>query len=122
MEFLGQMNQATIVISMPKHYEQKRIIEDTFDHVTATPSTNSIFDAGHLIRNCKALVSPDTALVHIASCYDTPVLALYRQPLDFQNFPPFSHNNQILMAPDHDVSRIPVSEVLETFSRLEAML
>jgi len=121
-KFLQQIKRPTFVIAMPKHLQEKLIIEETFDHVIPSPSTKSIFDAGHLIKNCRILVSPDTALVHIASCFNTPVLALYRQTLDLQNFPPFSEKNQVLMAPDLHISGISTSEVIKSFRELDNVI
>ncbi len=115
IDFLQEIKQPTYVIAMPKHQQDKQVLETTIDHVIPSPSTKTIFDAGHLIEHSKILVSPDTALVHIASCFNTPVLALYRQPLDLQNFPPMSLNHEFLMAPEQEISEIPTSEVIEAF-------
>jgi ADP-heptose:LPS heptosyltransferase len=119
MEFLQKIKQPTCIIAMPKHQQEKQVLEENFDHIIPSPPTRSIFDAGYLINHSKILISPDTALVHIASCFNTPTLALYRQPLDLQNFPPLSKNHKSVMAPNLDISDISTSEVIESFSLLE---
>ena len=118
-EFLGKLSLPVIIIAMPKQIAAKKELESEFSHVISSPPTSSIFDAGHLIRHSRILLSPDTALVHIASCYNTPVVALYRQPLDLQKFPPFSSKQQVLMSKDQNIASITVPEVLEAFQRLQ---
>jgi len=121
-EFLNEINQPTFIIAMPKHQEVKQELEKSFDHVIASPPTKSIFDAGHLIKHSKILISPDTALVHIASCFNIPTLALYRQPLDLLNFPPLAKNHKVLMAPDLFISGINVADVIKAFQELNSKI
>ena len=120
--FLTEINQPFIVIAMPKQMADKRNLESRFSHVIPSPPTKNIFDAGHLISHSRALLSPDTALVHIASCFNTPVIALYRQPLDLRKFPPFSKEQEVLMAEDLEISSIPVKDVIHAFHKLQARI
>ena len=39
--------------------------------------TNSIFELAELIRNSNLLVTPDTSAVHIASCFNTPIVCFF---------------------------------------------
>lgn len=41
--------------------------------------TNSIFELAELIRNSNLLVTPDTSAVHIASCFNTPIVCFFHK-------------------------------------------
>ena len=73
----------------------------------------SLFDVGYIIRHATALLTTDTAAVHIASCFDTPVLALYRNSRDLAKFPPLSERSRVLLALDDDLTSISVTDVCE---------
>jgi len=117
-EFLGNISLPVIIIAMPKHMVEKKELESEFSHIIPSPSTGNIFEAGQLIKHSRILLSPDTALVHIASCFNTAVLALYRQPLDLRKFPPFSSKQQVLMSKDQNIASIPVTDVLDALHKL----
>jgi ADP-heptose:LPS heptosyltransferase len=118
MDLLRRTAEPTVVVSMPKHLELKRALEGRFDHVIPSPPTRSIFDVGRVIEQLGLLVSTDTALIHVASCFDTPVLALYKIGSDLQRFPPLSTAQRTIVAPDADLGRISAEQVLELYGEL----
>ena len=115
IEFLNHVEQQVMVIAMPKHYEQKRRIEESYPNVISSPPTKSIFDANHVIRHLKLLISTDTSLIHIASCHNIPVFALYRIKNDLIEFAPLSEKQYTIIAPDGNFRNIKPDTVIEKF-------
>jgi ADP-heptose:LPS heptosyltransferase len=122
IEFLKQIDQPVMVIAMPIHYEQKQTIENTFKNVIKSPPTRSIFEVSHVIKHLKLLISPDTSLIHIASCFNIPVLAFYRIENDLIEFPPLSEKQYTIMAPEGDINKIRSTVVIEDFHKFVATL
>lgn len=102
-----------VVLAAPEHAMDRHELESKLNGVIPSPATASLFDVGYIIRHATALLTTDTAAVHIASCFDTPVLALYRNPRDLAKFPPLSGRSRVLLALDDDLTSISVTDVRE---------
>lgn len=78
-------------------------------------TTNTILDAAAIVARSRAVVSPDTSIVHIASAFNRPVVGLY--PPNRENlatFGPLSDRQCVLMpGPDQELSTIPLKDVIE---------
>ena len=89
-----------IILSAPGELAQKRQIEKPNPNVLPSPSTRNIYEVGEIVKKLKLLITPDPSLVHIASCYNTPIVALYRKHLaDRTQFAPLSIQQQIIISP-----------------------
>lgn len=118
-EFLRQMKQPTVVFSTPDRESDKRRLEESFPFVLKSPQTGSIYEAGQIIRHLKLLVSPDTSLIHVASCYDTPVVGLYRSfSIHLDRFYPYLVPNRIIVSPTHRIEDIPVEQVVQAVEEM----
>ena len=79
-----------IVLSAPGDIEQKKRIEQECGNVFPSPETKNLHEANLILEKLKLLVTPDTAMVHVASCANTPVIGLYgKAPQDQSRFGPF---------------------------------
>lgn len=79
-------------------------------------------DIYSIIKNSHLVISPDTAIVHIAAAFNIPLLGLYSGLNDFyQKFHPLSHIFQIINAPDGFNGIEPITP-FEVSSGLEAIL
>jgi len=108
-----------IILSAPAELAQKRQIEEPHPNVLASPSTRNIYEVGEIVKKLKLLVTPDTSLVHIAACYNTPILALYRKRLaDRTQFAPLSTQQQIIISPTPDVIDIDPTQVTTALREL----
>jgi len=47
--------------------------------------TNSILDVAEIIRGIDILITPDTSLVHIASCFNVPTISIHEKNKDSYN-------------------------------------
>ncbi len=112
-------DETFIILSAPGELAEKRQIELPHANVLPSPSTRNIYEVGKIVKKLKLLVTPDTSLVHIAACYNTPILALYRKRLaDRTQFAPLSTQQQIIISPTPDVIDIDPKEVTTTLQNL----
>jgi len=78
-------------------------------------TTNTILDAAAIVARSRAVVSPDTSIVHIASAFNRPVVGLY--PPNKENlatFGPLSDRHIVLIpAPEQELTTIPLGDVME---------
>lgn len=112
-ELLLGVDGPFVVLAAPEHATDRHELESKLNGAIPSPATGSLFDVGCIIRHATLLLTTDTAAVHIASCFDTPVLALYRNPRDLAKFPPLSKRNEVVLAPDNDLTSISVADVRE---------
>ena len=112
-------DETFIILSAPGELAEKRQIELPHANVLPSPSTRNIYEVGEIVKKLKLLVTPDTSLVHIAACYNTPILALYRKRLaDRTQFAPLSTQQQIIISPTPDVIDIDPKEVTTSLQNL----
>jgi ADP-heptose:LPS heptosyltransferase len=122
LHLLSLIKQPVVVLAMPEHQGIKKIIEKSNAHVIKSPQTKTIFDAGHIIRNLKLLISPDTSLIHVASCFNIPVIAFYRLKEDLMRFSPLSDVKEVIIAPRHEINNISPEQVYHVFERIWTQL
>jgi heptosyltransferase III len=93
-----------IIFSAPDDLEEKRELEQQHANVQPSPSTGNLNEVGEIVKNLKILISPDTALIHVASCFETPLIGLYRKSLiDHNQFGPLSQLQEVIVSPTPDV-------------------
>lgn len=82
--------------------------------------TGSLMEAAALVEHSHGLITADTSIVHIASVFNTPILALYfRAPRMIKKFAPLSQIQHVLVAPGEEpVAVIEVDEVIEEAKRM----
>jgi ADP-heptose:LPS heptosyltransferase len=114
-EFLNHIDAHVIILSTKEHLDNKRALEQEFSQVIPSPLTPSIFDVGYMVQHMQVLVTPDTSLVHVASCYDTPIVALYRLERDLQKFKPMSKLNRVHVTPSGELDDIQPSDVVRSY-------
>ena len=114
-EFLNQIDEDVIILATKEHLDNKRILEQEFSQIIPSPLTPTIFDVGYMVQHMRVLVTPDTSLVHVASCYDTPIVALYRLERDLKKFKPMSKLNRVHVTPSTVLDDIQPSDVVRSY-------
>ena len=109
--FPGEM---FIVLSAPGDIEQKKSIEKQCGNVFPSPETKNLHEANLILEKLKLLVTPDTAMVHVASCANTPVIGLYGQaPQDQSRFAPFLIDYRMVISATSLVRDIEPEKVID---------
>lgn len=85
-----------VLLTFPDVTEKLKAIAKEYNNVFIYENTETVFDTIELIRNASLVISPDTAIVHIAAGFSKPLIAFYSQ--DQENFNHWQPNNA---APTH---------------------
>jgi ADP-heptose:LPS heptosyltransferase len=79
----------------------------------------SILEAGPIIQNSNLLISPDTAMIHIADAVGTPMVGLFSG--DYRNvrrYRPYWVKYKILQSSTLSIQGIEPNEVFNAFEEL----
>jgi heptosyltransferase III len=124
VELLRQMRSAglsTVVFSTPADRIEALAVADAAGAIAA-PESPDILHAAALLEETRLLVSPDTAMIHVAAAHDVPVVGLYlpaepHMPL----WDPWQVPCRLLRTPDAArVSAIEPSTVMDAVADLLA--
>lgn len=85
-----------VLLTFPEVTEKLKALAKEYQNIFVYEKTETVFDTIELIRKAKCVISPDTAIVHIASGFNKPLIAFYSQ--DEENFNHWQPNNS---APTH---------------------
>ncbi|MBD3422274.1 MAG: hypothetical protein GF398_19340 [Chitinivibrionales bacterium] len=115
---IAQSKRQFIILAMPERFELKAKLEHAYDQVTPTPQTQSIFEAAALIDKCAFLITPDTALVHVAAALNKPLIGLYRSDkLHFSRFYPYRVTAEILHSPTNELCGISIDLLVDKINQ-----
>jgi ADP-heptose:LPS heptosyltransferase len=117
-KLLKKLEQPSVVFALPEKRDEKEHLEREFLQAKPSPLTPTINDVAYLIKQLKCLITPDTSLVHLASCFNIPVVALYRTKRDYSRFPPYSDYQKVLISETELTDDIPHTDVLEGLQEL----
>ncbi len=108
-----------IIFSSKADTGEKRTLEKLHENILPSPATNNLHEVWKVVEKLKLLVTPDTSLVHVASCSDTPVIALYRHnPADSIEFSPLSSLQEVIVSSTQDVADIENGKVAAAAARM----
>ncbi len=102
----------------PKDALLAREIQSGNTDVNLYPSRN-IMDSVSLIKRAQVVISPDTAVVHIASAFDVPTLGLYtRIEWNYDRFHPLSSQSIVVQPEEGKTLReLTSNKILEAFEQ-----
>jgi ADP-heptose:LPS heptosyltransferase len=116
-----QADTSVILAGQEKDYERiNLIIKESKRENIYFVETKTIFEFAELIKDCDLLVTPDTSAVHLASCFNTPVVCLYNSvEWNRIKFSPLSDKQVILVSNDENsINSITTGEVLKAISSI----
>ncbi len=112
-------NNSFLIFSSPDDLEEKRELEKLHPGVIQSPSTRNLYEVGEIVKKLKILITPDTSLVHIASCFNTPLIGLYRKTLvDHTQFAPLSTLQESIISPTPNVVDIDTGIIATALRRM----
>ncbi len=82
--------------------------------------TNTIFELAELIKNCDLIVTPDTSAVHLASCFNTPIVCFFHN-VDWvhKKFSPLSDKQIVIVSKDkNSFNSITAEEVIASINTI----
>ncbi len=112
-------NNSFLIFSSPDDLEEKRELEKLHPAIRQSPSTQNLYEVGEIVKKLKLLITPDTSLVHIASCFNTPLIGLYRKSLiDHSQFAPLSTLQEAIISPTPNVIDIDTETISTALRRM----
>lgn len=103
------------VLTIPKNYEEikNQIKKLQLSNVKILPKTKNILEAAAIIKYSDMLFSVDTGVVHIASVYNIPIVAIYTEDKDTLTiFAPKSEKLIVIIGKKEEYLRIEDKEVV----------
>jgi ADP-heptose:LPS heptosyltransferase len=79
---------------------------------------SNIFEVAEIVKCSDVIVTPDTSIVHLASCFNKPIVAMFHNvEWVLQRYAPLSDTSRIIISNDKDsISDIKVAEVVSALS------
>jgi heptosyltransferase III len=81
---------------------------------------DSIFEVAEIVRKCDAIVTPDTSIVHLASCFNKPIVAMFHNvEWVIKRYAPLTDKYKIIVSIEKDsIEDISVVEVMEKLKEI----
>ncbi len=105
-----------ILLCSPQTSGEVSFLSDEIENVYCFLETKTIHDSAALIRHSKCLISPDTSLVHIASAFNIPTLAIFLDEANYTHWPPTATGSKSILC--NSMTNIPYDEVTAFISGL----
>ena len=78
-----------------------------------------ILELAEVVRNARLIITPDTSLVHIASCFNVPIVAVYHKvEWNIKRFAPLSDKKAVLISTEENKISIDTGKVCAAISGL----
>jgi len=112
------------LMAPPSFYPQaeKLIKKLNIENIKILPKTETILEAGELLRGADMLFSVDTGVVHMASAFDIPMVVIYpNNPDTVVEYTPRCSNFKIVTAPEYtgnDIKGYDLQKVLNTVEKM----
>lgn len=118
------------LLTIPSIYEKisLKVEEMGLKDVKLLPKTKNILEAAAILKYADMLFSVDTGVIHIASTYNIPIVAIYTEDKDTLNvFAPKSDINSVIIGKKEENLKIPnrelviknIREVLKKMEKLD---
>ena len=100
-------------------YLAKQIKKQFSSAITLIHPLDSILEAGSIIQNSNLLISPDTAMIHIADAVGTPIIALFSgDDRNVRRYRPYWVKYKILQSSTLSIQDIEPNHVSNAFEEL----
>ncbi|MBI5402616.1 MAG: glycosyltransferase family 9 protein [Ignavibacteriae bacterium] len=80
----------------------------------------SIFEVAEIVKSSDVIVTPDTSIVHIASCFNKPIVAMFHNvEWVLQRYAPLSETSRVIISKEKDsISDVKVSDVVSALKEI----
>ncbi len=112
---LSACGESVVVISAPADSGTRQsIVASTAGKIAQFPprGNSDLLTIAALVAECKAVITPDTSVIHLASAMNVPVMGLYTPLRVTKEWLPYRVKHRIVLAPpDKPVSAIPLKTI-----------
>jgi len=78
-----------------------------------------ILELTEIVRNARLIITPDTSLVHIASCFNVPIVAVYHKvEWNIKRFAPLSYKKAVLISSEENKITIDTDKVCAAINEM----
>ncbi len=110
------------VLAVPADFAQKSRLEQQCPNIITSSITSNLYEACLITGKLRVLVTPDTAIVHVASCSNTSILGLYgAAKQDQSRFRPFLIHHRMLISTSSEVKDITPETVIKALQEMTEM-
>lgn len=110
--------QQFVLLSYPPVTAQLVALCQEYPRCFIYENTQTIAENIELIRHAGCVISPDTAIVHIAAALDKPILGLYQNnPQNLANWHPKTQHTELLFFNQH-IHEIQAANIVEKLNKL----
>lgn len=110
--------QKFVLLTYPEVTPMLQKMADEFAHVFVFANTVSIQDSIELIRHANVVLTPDTAIIHIAAALNKNIVGLYQDnPQNLANWYPKCDNTELIFFKQHiqEITPQQISAILSQF-------
>lgn len=108
-----------IVFPPNKKNEVSNIVKNAGNiDVNIVENIKTIRESAAIVKGADILITPETSLVHIASAFDIPQIAIYRDKTTKEIWAPLYDNYKMIVTNKRDINKIDtalITEGLEEF-------
>lgn len=113
-----------IITYAPSEAMQAKELSENVPHLLLFPSRN-FNDVIALISRVNLIITPDTSVVHVASAYNIPIIALYTSYEDvYKKFHPLSDVQKVIFPniKSYHIQDILPKDVIEAFDKIKELI
>lgn len=109
-----------LILASPKDFESAILISEKCPNSLLCPVSNNILDIGAVIKRLSYVITPDTAIVHLAAAFQIPSLVFFNiNYTKFTDWLPYKTKYRHILTSDNDsLDKIPTEEIIEEFRNL----
>jgi len=109
-------SRAVVLIHPPGGREHARAMVDAVarTNVVLAVETANVLELAALIKECELVLSPDTAVIHLASAYNKKIVGFYINTDNYRWFYPASDQDhyRVQLAPRQEIGRIDIAATM----------
>lgn len=123
LELFGKIEKDSHIFLISDKRDKKlvnNLISDYKGDNLSYISADSIFEVAEIVGNSDFIITPDTSVVHLASCFNKPVIAMFHN-VDWviKRYAPLSDKFGMILSNEKDsISNISVDEVISKLNEI----
>jgi heptosyltransferase III len=120
MNGIDKGNDIILISDSKDKHLAKRLIKEYKENNILNIDAGNIFEVAEIVRNCDVIISPDTSIVHLASCFNKPIVAMFHNiEWVIKRYAPLSDKSRVILSNDkNSIEDISVENVIENLKIL----